>query len=75
MDEASKLDTLRLPLRGGGRVSPTLPLIKHFQFAAFRVSPHTACCFAEKARSFRLVGDGRRCAAASRFAFEKGKTL
>ena len=37
------------------------------------ISNHTACHFAEKARFFRLLRAGRRCAAASRFAFSKVK--
>ena len=40
-----------------------------------RISNHTACRFAEKARFFRSFGAGRRCAAASRFTFFKGETL
>ena len=40
-----------------------------------RISNHTACRFAEKARFFRSLLAGRRCAAASRFTFEKGETL
>ena len=40
-----------------------------------RISNHTACRFAEKARFFRSLWAGRRCAAASRFTFFKGETL
>ncbi len=40
-----------------------------------RISNHTACRFAEKARFFRSLWAGRRCAAASRFTFFKAKTL
>lgn len=39
------------------------------------VSSHTACRFAEKALFFRSLRTERRCAAASRFAFFKGKAL
>ena len=39
------------------------------------ISNHTACRFAEKTRFFRSLWAGRRCAAASRSAFFKGKTL
>ena len=41
--------------------------IEQFQFETLRVSNHTACRFAEKARFFRSLWAGRRCAAASRF--------
>ena len=40
-----------------------------------RISNHTACRFAEKARFFRSLWAGWRCAAASRFTFFKAKTL
>ena len=40
-----------------------------------RISNHAACRFAEKARFFRSLWAGRRCAAASRFTFFKAKTL
>ncbi|MCI7568804.1 MAG: hypothetical protein MSH25_05445, partial [Desulfovibrio sp.] len=40
-----------------------------------RISNHTARRFAEKARFFRSLWAGRRCAAASRFTFFKGETL
>ena len=40
-----------------------------------RISNHTACRFAEKARFFRSLWAWRRCAAASRFTFFKAKTL
>ena len=40
-----------------------------------RISNHTACRFAEKARFFRSLWAGRRCAAASRFSFFKVETL
>ena len=49
--------------------------LEHFQFEILRISNHTACRFAEKAQFFRSVLAGRRCAAASRFAFFKGETL
>ncbi|WP_300806907.1 hypothetical protein [uncultured Desulfovibrio sp.] len=48
---------------------------EYFQFETPGVSNHTACRFAEKARFFRSLWAGRRCAAASRFAFFKGKTV
>ena len=48
---------------------------EHFQFEALRVSNHTACRFAEKARLFRSLWAGRRCAAASRFTLFKVETL
>ena len=48
--------------------------LEQFRFETLRVPNHTACLFAEKARFFRLVWAGRRCAAASRFAFEKKAT-
>ena len=51
------------------------PALEHFQFETFRVSNHTAWRFAEKARFFRSLSAGRRCAAASHFAFFKGKML
>ena len=40
-----------------------------------RISNHTAWRFAGKTRFFRSLWAGRRCAAASRFTFFKGKTL
>ena len=40
-----------------------------------RVPNHTACHFAEKTRFFRSLSAGRRCAAASHFAFFKGNML
>ncbi|HIX40952.1 MAG TPA: hypothetical protein H9857_09175, partial [Candidatus Desulfovibrio intestinigallinarum] len=40
-----------------------------------RIPNHTACRFAEKARFFRSLWAGRRCAAASRFTFFKVETL
>ena len=43
--------------------------LEHFQFETRCVSNHTACRFAEKARFFRSLLAGRRCAAASRFTF------
>ena len=46
-----------------------------FQFETRCVSNHTACRFAEKTRFFRSLWAGRRCAAASHFAFFKGKML
>ena len=46
-----------------------------FQFEALRASNHTACRFAEKARFFRSLRAGRRCAAASRFYLFKAETL
>ena len=46
-----------------------------FQFETLCVSNHTACRFAEKTRFFRSLWAGRRCAAASHFAFFKGKML
>ncbi|MCI7568092.1 MAG: hypothetical protein MSH25_01780 [Desulfovibrio sp.] len=49
--------------------------LEQFQFETLRVSNHTACRFAKKARFFRSLWAGRRCAAASRFTFEKGETL
>ncbi|WP_300806622.1 hypothetical protein [uncultured Desulfovibrio sp.] len=42
-------------------------LLERFQFETLCVSNHTACRFAEKARFFRSLRAGRRCAAASRF--------
>ena len=48
---------------------------EHFQFETLRVPNHTACRFAEKTRFFRSLLAGRRCAAASHFAFFKGKML
>ncbi|HIX41032.1 hypothetical protein [uncultured Desulfovibrio sp.] len=50
-------------------------ILEYFQFEMLRISNHTACRFAEKARFFRLLWAGRRCAAASRFTFFKGETL
>ncbi|WP_300801123.1 hypothetical protein, partial [uncultured Desulfovibrio sp.] len=47
----------------------------HFQFETLCVSNHTACRFAEKTRFFRSLLAGRRCAAASHFAFFKGKMI
>ena len=44
-------------------------ILEHFQFATLRVPNHTAWPFAEKARFFRSRSAGRRCAAASHFAF------
>ena len=49
--------------------------LEHFPFETLRVPNHTAWRFAEKTRFFRLVWAGRRCAAASHFAFFKGKML
>ena len=49
--------------------------LKHFQFETLCVSNHTACRFAEKARFFRSLWAGRRCAAASRFTFLKVEKL
>ena len=49
--------------------------LKDFQFETLRVSNHTAWRFAEKTLFFRPVRAVRRCAAASRSAFFKGKTL
>ncbi|WP_297261078.1 hypothetical protein [uncultured Desulfovibrio sp.] len=49
--------------------------LEHFPFETLRASNHTAWRFAEKARFFRSLLAGRRCAAASRFTFFKGKTL
>ena len=67
---------------GTGRLSPenvqfccVAILIEQFQFEMLRISNHTACRFAEKARFFRSLWAGRRCAAASRFTFFKGETL
>ena len=48
---------------------------EHFQFEMRSVSNHTACRFAEKARFFRSLWAGRRCAAASHFTFFKGEML
>ena len=53
------------------RLSPS----EHFQFEMRSISNHTACRFAEKARFFRSLWAGRRCAAASRFIFFKVETL
>ena len=50
-------------------------ILEQFQFETLRVSNHTACRFAEKARFFRSLWAGRRCAAASRFTFFKGEAL
>ena len=50
-------------------------LSEHFQVETLHVSTHTACRFAEKTRFFRSLWAGRRCAAASRLAFFKDKTL
>ena len=55
------------------RSSVSLP--EHFQFETLCVSNHTACRFAEKARFFRSLWAGRRCAAASHFTFFKDDTL
>ncbi|NME52662.1 hypothetical protein [Desulfovibrio piger] len=41
--------------------------LEHFQFETLCVSNYTAYRFAEKARFFRSVRAGRRCAAALRF--------
>ena len=49
--------------------------LEQFQFEMLRISNHTACRFAEKARFFRSLLAGRRCAAASRFTFFKGEAL
>ncbi|HIX41317.1 MAG TPA: hypothetical protein H9857_11060 [Candidatus Desulfovibrio intestinigallinarum] len=49
--------------------------LEHFQFEMLCISNHTACRFAEKARFFRSLWAGRRCAAASRFTFFKVETL
>ena len=49
--------------------------IEHFQFETLCDSNHTAWRFAEKTRFFRSLLAGRRCAAASHFAFYKGKML
>ena len=46
-----------------------------FQFETLCASNHIACRFAENVRFFRYLRAGRRCAAASRFTFVKGKTL
>ena len=54
---------------------PVPAVYKHCQFETRCVSNHTACRFAEKARFFRSLWAGRRCAAASRFTFFKAKTL
>ena len=51
------------------------PFLEHFQFEMLCISNHTACRFAEKARFFRSLLAGRRCAAASRFTFFKVETL
>ena len=56
-------------------MTPPLSGLKHFQFEMLRIPNHTACRFAEKARFFRLLWAGRRCAAASRFTFFKGERL
>ena len=50
-------------------------LLEHFQFETLCVSNHTAWRFAEKTRFFRSLLAGRRCAAASHFAFFKVKKL
>ena len=50
-------------------------ILEHFQFETLRVSNHTACRFAEKARFFRSLLAGQRCAAASHFTFFKGEML
>ena len=50
-----------------------LSLIEHFQFETLCVSNHTACRFAEKARFFRSVQNGRRCAAARLLPAAKAK--
>ena len=55
--------------------APRFIFLEQFQFETLRVSNHTACRFAEKARFFRSLWAGRRCAAASRFTFFKGETL
>ncbi|MCI7569274.1 MAG: hypothetical protein MSH25_07930 [Desulfovibrio sp.] len=47
----------------------TAARLEQFQFETLRVSNHTACRFAEKARFFRSLWAGRRRAAASRFTF------
>ena len=57
------------------RLIPQHIFLEHFQFEMLCISNHTACRFAEKARFFRSLWAGRRCAAASRFTFFKGKTL
>ena len=70
--------------KGGRRIPrssarPLLPpqnrTIWHFQFEMLRISNHTACRFAEKTLFYRSLRAGRRCAAASRSALFKGKTL
>ena len=55
--------------------APRFIFLEQFQFETLRVSNHTTCRFAEKARFFRSLRAGRRCAAASRFTFFKGETL
>ena len=54
---------------------PKGTVLEQFQFEMLCISNHTACRFAEKARFFRSLRAGRRCAAASRFTFEKGEAL
>ncbi len=49
--------------------------LEHFSFETLRVSNHTACRFAGKARFPRSLLAGRHCPAASRFAFFNGNTL
>ena len=58
-----------------GKAGPLARQLEQFQFETLRISNHTACRFAEKARFFRSLWAGRRCAAASRFTFFKGETL
>ena len=63
------------PLRPQTRRKGGLSPLEQFQFEMLRIPNHTACRFAEKARFFRSLWAGRRCAAASRFTFFKVETL
>ena len=73
VDEAAGEKVSAIPLPDDGCMPENA--LEQFQFETLRVSNHTACRFAEKARFFRSLWAGRRCAAASRFTFFKGETL
>ncbi len=64
-------DTMKKPVRGQAflclKGASLAQGLEYFQFEMLRISNHTACRFAEKARFCRSLRAGRRCAAAPRF--------
>jgi len=75
--QASGGDPFPAGMREVGKVQDALVLSHYgiFSLKYCAVQTHTACRFAEKTRFFRSLWAGQRGAAASCFAFFKGKTL